>query len=228
MFNKIRSFLGRKAETPAAASHGPSPATSHATQSRQASTRPAAPPALATSRLQESPVASRSRSGAVIGRPDTSPAAQRTATSAALAQSRPSPASASPAASRPSPAVSPMAAPAATDHRRVQKSYKKGERVKADEFMSIATADGSRDLRTAKTREVLLKTRQGDADGLTMRHRSGSVTELHLAADSSQVTSAKHYSKTTGKISEVRESHMRGPAQKQLTRTAKRKDHRDL
>ncbi|MCC2607994.1 hypothetical protein [Planctobacterium marinum] len=166
-------------------------------------------------------MASRSRSGAVIGRPDTSPAAQRTATSAAVAQSRPSPAAASPAAS-------PVAAPAATDHRRVQKSFKKGERVKADEFMSIATADGARDLRTAKTREVLLKTRQGDADGLTMRHRSGSVTELHLAPDSSEVTGAKHYSKTTGQISEVRPAHMRGAAQKQLNRVAKRKDHRDL
>ena len=118
MFNKIRSFLGRKTETPTATSYGPSPAASHATQSRQASTRPAAQPALATSRLQESAVASRSRSGAVIGRPDTSPAAQRTATSAAVAQSRPSP------------AASPVAAPAATDHRRVQKSFKKANGLK--------------------------------------------------------------------------------------------------
>ncbi|WP_338294101.1 hypothetical protein [Planctobacterium marinum] len=112
------------------------------------------------------------------------------------------------------------------DFRRVEKSMKRGERVKAQDFMAVATAGGSRDLRAAKTKEVILKTKHGETDGMTMRHRSGSVTELHLAADSSKVTAAKHFSKTTGKVTEVREAHMRGAAQKQLTKVAARKDHR--
>lgn len=203
MFDKLKRFFDRKAASPASPA---SPAMSPAT-TRQAAIPPAPQPQMATSRLQEPATATRGRSAAIMGAPSSESvmAAKRQATSAT------------------SPAGVP---PPASDHRRTQKSYQRGDRVNAKDFMAIATADGSRGLRTARTREVILKTRQGETDGMTMRHRSGSVTELHLAPDSSQVMSAKHYSKTTGTVSEVREKHMRGPAQKQLTKAASRKDHR--
>lgn len=201
MFDSVKRLFGNKSASKATVAWekpktGSSPATGRA---------PAPPPpSLANSRVQEPTVATRSRSGAIIGAPSAESVMatkrQQTAASVSAAQ--------------------------ASDNRRVVKSVRKGERTDAKDFMNIATSGGERNLRHAKAKAVQLKTRHGMEDGITLRHHSGSVTELQLNTADSSVAAAKHHSKTTGQTFEVRENKMRGPAKRQLDKIVKRNDHR--
>ena len=119
-------------------------------------------------------------------------------------------------------AAPPPARQESVDTRRVVKSFNRGERTNAKEFLNIATQGGERDLRRARAREVRLRTRQGMEDGMTLLHRSGSTTELKLANNDAQVAAAKHHSKSTGQTFEVREREMRGPAKRQLDKIVRR------
>ena len=203
MFDHVKRMFGRKsASAPTVAWEKPSPVASSA--SGRAPTP--APPSLASSRTQEATVATRSRSAAIMGAPSAE---------SVMAAKRQQTATNSPAKTSP-----------VSDNRRVVKSTKKGERTDAKDFMNIATGGGERNLRQAKAREVQLKTRHGLEDGITVRHHSGSVTELQLNAANSSVAAAKHHSKTTGQTFEVRENKMRGPAKRQLDKIVKRNDHR--
>lgn len=225
MFDRVKRLFGNKpASAPTVAWEKPNSSSSSASGRAP----PPLPPSLASSRNQAPSVATRSHSGAIMGAPSAESvmAAKRQQTATA-APAKIYPAQSPIAAQRENSAANASGSPSlASDNRRVVKSTRKGERTDAKDFMNIATAGGERNLRQAKAREVQLKTRHGMEDGITLRHRSGSVTELQLSNADSSVAAAKHHSKTTGQTFEVRENKMRGPAKRQLDKIVKRNDHR--
>lgn len=113
--------------------------------------------------------------------------------------------------------------------KRSQINHRQAEKTNAKSFMNAVTAGGERNLMQGKARneDLRTKTKERQAESLTVRHRSGSVTELHMDANSSNVRAAFHKSTTTGKTSELRSKDMRGAAKRDLNRFANKRDKRN-
>ncbi len=203
MFDKLKSFFGRKQPPATEAWSKPGTGTQVAWQ-RPQNNATSAKPNLAGARAQGNQTADRNQSAQLRPRSDTP--AQETRNRSA--------------------AVAPQANKRAIKRSTIQ--HKHADRVDSKQFMNAVTAGNTRSLNAAKTKNQTLKTQTKDrvADSITMRHRSGSITELHLDANSSAVKEAFHKSATTGDQLHLRNRELRGSAKKDLNKFAHRKDKR--
>ncbi|MBE1298864.1 MAG: hypothetical protein GJ680_02995 [Alteromonadaceae bacterium] len=192
MFDKVKRFFSRKQPTATVAWERKDPNANK--------------PALATTRKNVDPVATRTATQNAMSSPANNPAPAMRANHAASAANTNTPAL-----------------------KRSQLNHRQAERMDAKSFMNAVTAGGERNLMQGKARNENLrtKTKERHAESLTVRHRSGSVTELHMDANSSSVREAFHKSFTTGETTQLRNKDIRGAAKRDLNKFANKRDKRN-